>query len=314
MEAAPLYEDVARAPAGGEAWWLPTSDGARIRTAVWPAASGLPARGTVLLFPGRTEYIEKYGPAAAEYTARGFSLLTIDWRGQGLTAREMEDTRLGHVHSFADYQRDLAAAMNLARWLDLPEPFFLVAHSMGGCIGLRALHEGLEVKAAAFSAPMWGVRMEAWERPLAWASALAAPLPGLGGRLTPRTDLDHLLVAGSFENNDLTHDREMWDFMSLQIERYPDLILGGPTLSWLRAALFETTRLRRMAPPDMPVLTMLGTDEGIVDPRPIRRMMARWKRGKLEMIEGARHEIMMELPQIRSRFIERSAEFFLSHV
>ncbi len=241
-------------------------------------------------------------------------MLTIDWRGQGLTARAMTDRRLGHVVDFDEYQRDLAAAMNLAAWLELPEPFFLVAHSMGGCIGLRALHEGLPVRAVAFSAPMWGVQMDPWERPLAWVSALAAPLPGVGGRLTPRTDLDHALYADPFEGNDLTTDRGMWDFMRRQLDTYPDLILGGPTLRWLRAALFETRALTRMTPPRLPALTFLGTHERIVLPRPIKRLMRRWSDGQLEMLDGSEHEIMMERPAIRERFFEASTALFLAHL
>ena len=314
MEAAPLFEDVADAPPGGEAWWVPTADGARVRVAVWAAAAGMPAHGTVLLFPGRTEYVEKYGPAARRYTGAGLATLTIDWRGQGLTARAMKDPRLGHVEDFAEYQRDIAAAVNLAQWLGLPEPWFLVAHSMGGCIGLRALHEGLPIRAVAFSAPMWGVQMATWEKPMAWTSAFTAPYVGLGGMLTPRTELDHLLVAGAFEDNTLTTDRTMWDFMKTQIDRYPDLALGGPTLAWLRAALIETTRLTRMPPPQVPALAFLGTGERIVRPGPIRRLMARWPEGRLEMIERAQHEIMMERPEVRDRFFAASTAFFLDRV
>lgn len=313
MEAAPLYEDVAEAPAGGEAFWVSTVDGARVRVAAWPAAPGTTPRGTVLLFPGRTEYIEKYGPAAQVYTGQGYSLLTIDWRGQGLTARAMADRRLGHVVDFDEYQRDLAAALNLADWLDVPKPRFLVAHSMGGAIALRALHQGLDVRAVTLSAPMWGVQMEWWEPPLAWLSAMAAPLPGLGGKLTPRTDLDHALYVDTFEGNNLTTDPEMWAFMRRQLDSYPDLTLGGPTLSWLRAALLEIRPLMRMAPPNVPALTFLGTNERIVRPAPIRTQMERWENGRLEMLDGSEHEIMMERPEIRNRFYEGSLALFDLH-
>ena len=50
-----------------------------------------------------------------------------------------------------------------------PNPAIMIAHSMGGCIGLRSLMRGLPFKAAAFSAPMWGILMAAWMRPLALA-------------------------------------------------------------------------------------------------------------------------------------------------
>jgi len=310
VRAAPFHDDVAAGPPGGEAWWVAAADGAEIRVATWPAADGTDLRGTVLLFPGRTEYIEKYGHVAAVYTARGYAVLTLDWRGQGLTDRAMPDRRLGHVVEFDEYQRDLAAALNHAQWLGLPEPMFLVAHSMGGCIGLRALHNGLDVRAVAFSAPMWGVKLEAWEVPLAWMSAFAAPLPGFGGRLTPRTTLDHALHVEAFEGNTLTTDPEMWERMRHQLDAHPDLTLGGPTLRWLRAALLETRRLMRMPPPDIPALTVLGSNERIVDPVPIERLMRDWRRGHLLHIAHAEHEIMMERPDVRGQFFEASLDLF----
>ena len=54
---APLFTDIHPGPTGGEAFWAQTSDGVQIRVAHWPTEN---AKGTVLMFPGRTEYIEKY--------------------------------------------------------------------------------------------------------------------------------------------------------------------------------------------------------------------------------------------------------------
>ena len=51
MDTAPLFDDVADGPAGGQAAWLAASDGVRIRVGWWPLAG---ARGTVILLPGRT--------------------------------------------------------------------------------------------------------------------------------------------------------------------------------------------------------------------------------------------------------------------
>ena len=74
LDPAPLYTDIAPGPDGGQAHWAETSDGKRIRLGHWPCAG---ARGTVLLFPGRTEYIEKYGLCAADFARRGLSLIHI---------------------------------------------------------------------------------------------------------------------------------------------------------------------------------------------------------------------------------------------
>ncbi|MGB0799264.1 MAG: alpha/beta hydrolase, partial [Planktomarina sp.] len=153
MTSAPLHNELARGPDGGTGHWLTCADGTRIRIGVWGGGS----KGTVLIFPGRTEYIEKYGDAAREFTQQGYTALAVDWRGQGFADRLQNDRAPGHVINFHDYQQDVAAVVDAAKSLDLPEPYFLVAHSMGGCIGLRAVMEGLPVKAAAFTGPMWGV-------------------------------------------------------------------------------------------------------------------------------------------------------------
>ena len=57
--AAPFFADLADGPPGGRAVWLRTEDGVRIRVGLWRGGE----KGTVVLLPGRTEYIEKYGRA-----------------------------------------------------------------------------------------------------------------------------------------------------------------------------------------------------------------------------------------------------------
>ena len=85
--AAPFFAEAADAPDGAVLRWLICTDGVRIRAALWRGGT----MGTVLLVPGRTEYIEKYGPAAGEMAARGYSMVTVDWRGQGLADRPLAD-------------------------------------------------------------------------------------------------------------------------------------------------------------------------------------------------------------------------------
>ena len=153
---APLYADVADGPADGRAVWLTARDGVRIRAALWNAGG---PKGTVFLLPGRTEYVEKYGRSARDLAAAGYATLSLDWRGQGLSDRALPDRMVGHVTDFAEYQADLDALLAFADTQTLPRPYYLLPHSMGGCIGLRALMRGLPFQAAAFSAPMWGILM-----------------------------------------------------------------------------------------------------------------------------------------------------------
>lgn len=306
---APLFDDVADAPTGGRAVWLTASDGVRIRAGLWDKG----ANGTVFLFPGRTEYIEKYGRAAADLQARGYATLAVDWRGQGLAARAYSDRLIGHVGDFAEFQRDVDALIAFATVEDLPRPWYLLCHSMGGCIGLRSLMRGLPFKAAAFSAPMWGISMAAWMRPLAHViGRLAAPF-GQAHRFAPGTAGIVYVLTSPFQGNVLTTDPEMWDYMRRQVAAHPDLALGGPSLGWLHAALRECGALAAMPAPPVPVLTALGTAEKVVDVAPIHLRMASWPQGRLDLYPGAEHEVPMETPDHRARFFDDCASLYGAH-
>ena len=305
--AAPWFDDVADGPAP-RSLWIHASDGVRLRAALWAGPQA--ARGSILLLPGRTEYVEKYCRAAAEMAARGFATLSIDWRGQGLSDRLLPDVMSGHVDDFAEYQRDLDALVALAQAEKLPQPWFLLSHSMGGCIALRGLMRGLDVKAAVFSAPMWGIAMAAWLRPAAQLIGTAARLIGQRHRYTPSTDRRSYVVIAPFTGNVLTTDLEMYNWMRSQVSAHPELGLGGPSLGWLRAAMAECAELSRLPSPDLPCLTVQGTAEKIVDTGPIRLRMDRWANGRLELVAGAEHEVMMETPATRARFFDLAAELF----
>jgi len=308
MRQAPLFADLAQAPDGGEAHWLTAADGVRLRMAVWPGGP----HGTILVLPGRTEYIEKYGPAVGDLTRRGFAAAVLDWRGQGLSDRLLDDGETGHVHRFADYQHDMVAMIAGLRGLGLPEPYHLLAHSMGGCIGLRALMEDVPVATAIFSAPMWGLRIAQALRPVAWALAAGARGLGQGHRYAPGTGPVNYVGHADFEGNVLTTDPEMFAFMRDQIATQPSLALGGPSMHWLHEALRETADLARRPPPGLPALTVLGSRERVVDPRAIHRRMADWPGGRLDLVEGAEHEVMMEVPAIRDAFFDSAAQWFTS--
>ena len=307
MEAAPLYNDVAEGPDGGVAYWLRCEDGLRIRMAVWEKEG---ANGTIFLFPGRTEYVEKYGRAAHDLAQRGYSTVAIDWRGQGLADRMLDNRRIGHVMRFRDYQMDVEAVVDAVRRLKLPKPWYLVAHSMGGCIGLRSVMDGLEVDACAFSAPMWGIKLTPFERPMAWTLSSLMPMVGLGGIRSPRTQHGVYVLDQPFDDNTLTNDQDMWDYMGRQAAAHPELNLGSPSVIWLREALREMHTLSTRPSPQMPCVAFLGTNERIVELSRIRSRMAKWPGGRLIEFPDAEHEVMMEEGPIRTRVFDEAVALF----
>ena len=94
---------------------------------------------------------------------------------------------------------------------------------------------------------------------------------------------------------------------------YPDLALGGPSLHWLHEALKETRILRARPSPDVPAITFLGDQEKIVDIAAIHDRMARWSNGRLEIVPGGEHEVLMEAPQMRSDIFDQAKTLFDTH-
>ena len=101
---------------------LTTMDGIELRAARWAADAGTAAKGTVLLFHGYGEFIEKYYEVICELRERGYAVATFDWRGQGLSERLIGDSHKGYVSSFSDFVSDAIMVLNQMVVKDLPPP------------------------------------------------------------------------------------------------------------------------------------------------------------------------------------------------
>jgi lysophospholipase len=296
LSPAPFFADIAEGPDSVQAHWVRSADGTRLRFAVWPEGQ----KGTVLLFPGRTEYCEKYGRVAADLASAGYGMAAFDWRGQGLADRPQHRRDMGHVVSFDEYREDVAAFRAALEALEVPKPWFLIGHSMGGAIGLRAVHDGLPVKAAAFTGPMWGIQMRPFLKAISGiVLGLAGPL-GFGKSFAMTTGP---YAPMPFDENPLTTDRDQFDYMTRQMQAHPELTLGGPSNRWVHAALRECAQLMAMPAPDLPTVTLVGAREKIVEPSAAELRMENWPRGRFMQVAGAEHEVLMESPARRGEVL-----------
>lgn len=178
LQSAPFYGDAAQGPADGRAYWLTAEDGVRLRVALWNPSG---AQGTVLLFPGRTEYAEKYGRAAADFAQRGYCTLAIDWRGQGLADRLLPDTMLGHVGRFADYQLDVLAMTRAAEALGLPRPISWWPILWAAALACAPCIRGWACRQLRFQHRCGALKCQ---QPNAWRHGLLAGLPPNWARQT----------------------------------------------------------------------------------------------------------------------------------
>ena len=306
---APFYDDIARAPKGGLTAFRTTKDGVSVRVGLWKTRKKV-VKGTVLVFQGRTEFLEKFGPAYKEFNDMGYHAAAVDWRGQGLSDRLHSNPRLGHIDSFESYQRDVDALMEFLEEQGITDNFYLLAHSMGGAIGMTALSNGLKVEKAVFSAPMWGIAVEGWKR-----KALKLYVDISGGFLfglakIPTMPHRNASITEPFEGNNLTNDPEEYAFRKKQLVDHPDLELAGPTISWVVAAFNAASKIRKIRNIKTTMICVLGENESIVDKKIIKKMPNVWDTLKLTVYPEAQHELLIELPEVQKAIWTEIRDFF----
>lgn len=293
--AAPLVATAeAPIPEGMRAFWHQGAGGARLRAAIAPSAG--PARGGVVLSPGRTEPIEKYFEVVGELQARGFWVLAHDWRGQGLSHRALPNRLKGHAAGHADFLDDFRRLLDWAE-PELPRPWISLGHSMGGALAAMALANGERRFSAAFlSAPMLGLAA-ARRLPLPAARLVAGAMvrAGRAEEFVLTDAFDPML--GPFESNILTHDERRYERYRSQLRACPELALGGVTWGWLAFALDCAAELTRPAAgraARLPVTVVCAGEDHLVLNAPARRYAERAPQGRYVEIAGAYHEVLME--------------------
>jgi lysophospholipase len=293
-------------PSGAIAGAFKTRDGLRLRFARWEPTRG-PKRGTVCLFQGRSEYIEKYFEVVADLRRRGFAVATMDWRGQGGSDRQLSNPRKGHVRSFAEYDQDLAQFMKEIVLPDCQPPFIALGHSMGGHVLLRnAASPASWFARMVLSAPMLDIARQELGAPHALARIYAETLAGarLGRLFVHDGDADPIEM-GPFEANPLTSDAIRYLRNRSIIEAAPELGLGSPTIAWLRAALRSIARLSSPTYPlrvEVPLLLFAAGMDRVVSTHAIEEFALRLKVGTHVLLPQARHEILQETDELRLRF------------
>src|ERR1700692_1402600 len=180
-----------------------TPDGAELRFARWAPPAG--RKGTVCVFTGRSEQIEKYFETVRDLRDRGFAVAMIDWRGQGHSSRRLRNPRKGYVRDFSDYEVDVETFVQQVVLPDCPPPYFALAHSMGGAVMLQVAHAGKRwFDRMVLSAPMIDLPGHRTSLP-ARALLRVLRLAGLGGSYVPGGG-DALTGSGLFLHTSTTPD------------------------------------------------------------------------------------------------------------
>ncbi|MES2752540.1 MAG: alpha/beta hydrolase [Pseudomonadota bacterium] len=281
---------------------IKTPDGAELRFARWhPPAN---RKGTVCVFTGRGECIEKYFETVRDLRDRGFAVAMIDWRGQGHSSRQLRDPRKGYVHKFSDFEIDVETFVQQVMLPDCPPPYFALAHSMGGAVMLRVAHSGKRwFDRIVLSAPMIDLPRPSTTMPVR-VLIRTMRLLGMGGQYVPGGN-GALVGTTTFVNNPLTSDPVRYARNAAIYEEDPTLGIASPTVAWADTAFKAMMGFREMDYPShirQPILMLAASSDTVVSTAAIEEFAYHLRAGSHLVIAGSKHEILQEQDRYRQQF------------
>jgi lysophospholipase len=289
-------------PEGAVTAMLKTPDGVSLRYARWSPPPG--RKGTVCIFPGRTEFIEKYFEVVRDLRTRGFAVAVLDWRGQGLSERALSDPRKSHVNDFSEYETDLVTFTKEIVLPDCPPPLFALGHSMGGTVLIRAAAKGHRwFDRIVLSAPMIRFAPSQTSR-MARPTTRVMRMLGMGSAYIPGGG-GTVLASQPFVGNLTTSDPVRHARTAAVIEAEPALGLGSPTVAWADAAFRAMAEFANPAYPArirQPILIAAAGRDQLVSTPAIEDFGIHLRAGSHLMIAGAQHELLMEQEHYRAQF------------
>jgi lysophospholipase len=290
-------------PENTVAGMLKTKDGVGLRFARFAPPAG--RKGTVCLFQGRAEFIEKYFETVRDLRSRGFAVATLDWRGQGGSQRALSDPYKGHVRDFAEYELDVEAFMREIVLPDCPPPHYAMAHSMGASVLLRLAYKGQRwFDRMVMSAPMIGLSTKTYPR-FAKPVMKTMRMVGMGSSYIPGGDAT-VMAAQRFIGNPVTTDPVRHARTVAILEAKPTLGIGAPTVGWAAAAFDAMDQFggqRFTANLRQPMVLVAAGRDVIVSTLATEEFGLRLRTGAHLIVNGAKHELLMEQDRYRSQFL-----------
>ena len=273
-----------------------------LRYGVYQPQADVPADRYVILLNGRTEYLEKYNyyVDALELPAN-CHLLSTDHRGQGASGGAR-----GHIKSYDTFCQDTA---RIIEQVIGSKPYIIVSHSMGGLISLYGSLEGYlcPEKMLLFS-PLLGLRDDPMPRRLAQKLSSTVTKIG-GGHISAHFGQNN---RPTFDQNKLTHSNERYERIQNAPHQIPSVTFGWVFATFCALEeVFNEGKIKNI-PCDISIIG--SPNDKVVDPTAWEKWVnlatpLSKHRIEFELMHGAKHEILSEIPTFYDRALAYSRKF-----
>ena len=300
-----IESKIYKAPPGYKVDTVEVIKDLELRCASWEIKN---SKGTILIFTGFSEFIEKYYETIGDLIELGWCIVIFDWRGQGLSSKLLLEKDKGYIENFAQYLQD-AEAIYQQRMAAMPRPHNLLGHSMGGHLAFRELQEHPHrYYRAVLSAPMQSIaklpttvlsKFSAFWRILGFGQAYV-----IGGKDGDKNK--------TYER--LTSDISRFKKWSSIFKKEPRLLMGSATWNWSNAAaksMAFSMKTKQIKKVKTPVYVASAKSDVVVNQETHQKMDDNNPLIKIYSYLGARHEIYTEVNTHRNRFMEEIDAFFM---
>ncbi len=261
----------------------------------------------IVISSGRTEAAIKYKELIFDLFKNGYSIYIHDHRGQGLSGRMTEDPEMGYIDTFQFYIDDMKYFYEQFLKPKRYKKTYLLAHSMGGAIGMTYLEQNPnDFNAAAFSSPMLGLK-----------PTICSIVKVLDGD-QPKYAIGESAYKDDkniFKGNTLTGSELRYDRMIDAFKKVPKARLGGATYAWTHKSCQQFKYLfSNIDSIHTPFILFSAENEQIVYPYAQQKFITAAKKlGKDCMayeVENAQHELLIEKDEQRIETINEALNFY----
>lgn len=290
------------------------ADGAMLETLTLDVGAAADSKGLAVIAPGFTAPVEIFAPTMIALGEAGYDVAVLSTRGQGRSARMLDNPEKAYVEDYATLVDDLAGYIAEMRG---DRPVFVMAISQGGHIALRMAGDiAPDVKAYSLIVPM--VKIETGGFPYLIARGMSAffSATGLGEQYSPGRH-DYAFEDEALHEADACNanpdEAKVQDAMFILDER---LRIGGVTHQWVTATTASTAHITGDAYPDRirePVLMFTAGDDRIVNTEASQRLCEALSSCEEVHYPASRHCITRETEAVQTEIYARTIAFFDRH-
>lgn len=264
-------------------------------------------KAAILISAGRTEAAIKYKELIFDLFNNGYSVYIHDHRGQGQSERMTEDPEMGYIDSFQYYIDDMKYFYDSILMPGSHDKIFLLAHSMGGAIGMTYIEQNPgDFDAAAFSSPMLGLVPPSCAVVKLFLSNEPAYAPSESKYHDDKV---------KFGKNKLTGSEIRYDRMNAAFAEIPEARLGGASYQWVNSSCEQFGYINKHIDKiRTPFILFSAENEQIVDTKAHEGFIEKATELEIDcrayLVENAQHELLIEKDEQRIETINSILDFY----